>query len=208
MNAVTCGLQPVASGVPQGSILGPILFKIFINALDEGVEGTIIKFADDTKVGGAVASPEGQEALQRDLERLEHWATIAGTKFNQCKCRILHLAWSNTGHKARLGEEWLESSPAGRGLWVLADSRLEGSQRCALAAKGANPTLGCIKHSTPIFLQEVIIPLYAGLLWPPLKPCVQFWAPPLQKDVKDLEYMQRRATKLVTGWKARPVRSG
>ena len=199
VNGATSGWRPVTSGVPQGSILGSVLFNLFISDREAGVECTVSKFADDTKLGGAADSLEGQEALQRDLDRLEHWAITNDIKLNKTKCQILHLGWSNGGHKSKLGEEWLESSPAERGLGVLVDRRLNRSQQGALAAGRANSILGCTKTSVTIGSKEAIIPLYSALVQPHLEYCVQSWAPQFTKDVMVLECIQRRATKLVRG---------
>ncbi|GAB0206073.1 hypothetical protein GRJ2_003072900 [Grus japonensis] len=126
--------------------------------MDNGMECTLSKFANTTKLRGVVDTLEGRDAIQRDLDRLE-----------------------------RLGGEWIESSPEEKDLGVLVDEKLNMSQQCALAAQKANRVLGCIPSSMTSRSREVILPLYSALVRPHLEYCLQLWGPQDKKDMELLE---------------------
>lgn len=148
-------------------MLDPVLFSIFLDDLDNGVECTLSKFTDDTKVGGGADTPGDHAAIQSDLNRLEKWTDRNLTQFSKRKCKVLHLGKNNPRHQYKL-----ENSFAEKDLGVQVDTKLNMKQQCALDTKKAKDVLGCIQRSIASMLNEIIFPLYSvpipGVLCPVL----------------------------------------
>ncbi|GAB0188487.1 cAMP-dependent protein kinase inhibitor alpha [Grus japonensis] len=155
--------------------------------MDSGIGCTLSKFADDTKLCGAVNTLKGRDAIQRDLDRLERWARVNRMKLNKAKCKVLHMGRDNPKHNYRMGGEWIESSHEEKDLGVLVDEKLNMTQQHALVAQKATHILGCIKSSVTSRSREVILPLYSALMRPHLEYCIQFWGPQHKKDIDILE---------------------
>ena len=132
------------SGVPQGSVLGPLLFIIFINDLNLHADAAdlLSKFADDTKVGVYVRGTDDRDRLQLVLNKLVAWSDHWGMKFNVAKCKVVHFGPRNPRFSYTMNGVELEESREEKDLGIIVTDKLSVSTQCAKAAKTANTVLG------------------------------------------------------------------
>ena len=169
-----------------------VLFKNFTSNLDEGIERSLSKFADDIKLGGVADTPEGCATIQQGLDRLESWAERNLMRFKKGKHRVLHLGRNNHMHQYVLGADLLKRSLVEKDLGILGGNMLTVSQQCALVAKKTTVILGCINKSMASRSREVILCLYSALVRLRLEHCVQLRASQLKKDRKLLDRVSER----------------
>ena len=189
--------KSVLSGVPQGSVLGPILLLVYINDLEEGVTGKILKFADDTKLFRKVKEIGDKQNLQDDIDKLVKWSEKWQMLFNFGKCKCLHTGSGNTGMNYEMGGTILSKTVKEKDLGVTMNANMKVSEQCRIAASKGNQVLGMIRRNITYKEKSLIIPLYKAIVRPHLEYCIQAWNPHLRKDVDMLEKIQRRATKLI-----------
>ena len=190
--------RPVISGVPQGSVLGPILFLIYINDLENEIGSNILKFADDTKMFRRVESQEDRHQLQSDLNKLVKWAEKWQMLFNKDKCKCLHIGQANAKNNYLMNNTVLLSTEREKDVGVVVSSDMKVSEQCGIAARKGNQILGLIRRNIAYRDKRLIIPLYMSLVRPHLEYCIQAWRPHMRKDIDKLERVQRRATRLIS----------
>jgi hypothetical protein len=192
----------VTSGVPQGSVVGPLLFAMYVDDLDTLMSGYCLKWADDTKIAHRIHRSHPSlavEDLTLDLESLEEWATTWGMTFNGNKSACLHFGHWNPEHVYRLGGADVPNVQVQRDLGVLISSTLKQEDHCLSKVKKAEQLLGVIRRSFIELDKETFLPLYFALVRPCLEYAVCAWSPHYQRDVDLVERVQKRAVKMVKG---------
>ena len=194
----------VTSGIPQGSVLGPILFIIYINDLPEVVDKntSIFLFADDTKIWRQVENKSDFEQLQRDLSNMVAWSNTWLLKFHPQKCIAMRVGnqtdppqflYNMEGHQ-------LNYSACEKDLGVHIDNKLNFDRHISNAINKANRVMGIAKITFDYMDNEVFQQIFKGLVRPHLEYASSVWSPHLIKQKDAIEAVQRRATKWIPGF--------
>jgi len=137
----------VTSGVPQGSVLGPVLFLIFINDLDSHLVTSLLKFADDSKLFGKVNNDSDRDVIQQDLHSLVEWSDKWQMTFNTEKCKVMHLGKQNKRFDYYMNNQKLGVVNEEKDLGVLITDDLKPSSECRQAYGKASRVLGMISRT-------------------------------------------------------------
>ena len=187
----------VKSGVPQGSVLGPILFLLYINDISNLITTNIKIFADDSKIFGSACNIDEADCIQKDLDALDNWCKVWMLKFNPSKCHVLHIGKNNHKYLYHIGGFLLSSVDDEKDLGIIMSNDLKQYKDVTNKVKKANKMLGMIKRTFSYLDKEILLRLYKAYVRPILEYCQQAMSPYLQKDINEIEKVQRRATKLL-----------
>jgi len=191
------------SGIPQGSVLGPILFVIYINDLPAEVKSRALLFADDTKIYRLIKSIADSKQLQQDLDGVVEWSRKWLLAFNSSKCHVLSLGEIENivhAHYYNMDGVVLEHVFEEKDLGIIVDSQLTFDEHISQKVKKANAMAGLIRRSftylEPMFFKK----LYVAFVRPHLEYGQSIWSPYLHKHINAIEKVQMRATKNVDGF--------
>ena len=202
VNGVKSDWAPVLSGVPQGTVLGPLLFSLYINDISSDIESEIRLFADDCVCYREIKDEEDTMKLQRDIDRLGSWARKWGMRFQPVKCNMMQLTrkWIKKIHASYTLEGTnLENVESIKYLGVTITSDLRWNTHVSNVCTKANRTLGFLRRNLYSCPQEVKEAAYKGLVCPVLDYGSSVWDPPGVVLQEELENVQKRAARFVTG---------
>ena len=184
---------PVSLGVPQGSVLGPILFLLYINDLPDNVQSQVRLFADDTAVYLSIHSPNNSANLQKDLDRLQEWEAQWDMEFNPGKCQVCHITRSRNPIKSTytMHNKTLETVSSARYLGVDMSTDLSFNTHMNRITSNANKSLGFIKRNIKTKHKGVREAAYKTIVRPQLEYASTTWSPYTQNQSQKIEMVQR-----------------
>ena len=198
---------PVTSGIPQGSVLGPILFVLYINDLPDLVDSDAFLFADDTKVYRIITDTADSGVLQSDLNKLDKWSDTWLIKYNASKCKHMNIGGKSTNmvkSKYELNGQELETVTLEKDIGLYIDEKLSFENHICEKVKKANSMFGMIRRNFQFLDEDMFIPLYKTYVRSHLDFASSVWAPYKIKHIEQLESVQRRATKQIPGYRDMP----
>ena len=198
VDGVTSETTTVVSGVPQGTVLGPILFLCHINDLPDSVVSQVRLFADDCLLYREIKTFQDHQILQNDLKQLEAWASAWGMRFNAKKCYILSVKQTSS-YMYSLDNTILKSVPNNPYLGVLLSSDLQWSDHINKITKKANSTLGFLRRNLRRCPPQCRLNAYLSLVRSTLEYGAIVWNPYKKQDIDAIERIQRAAARFITG---------
>ena len=190
---------PVSSGVPQVSVLGPILFLLYINDLPDNLQSQVRLFADDTAVYLTVQGKNDSDRLQRDLDYLQEWEVKWDMEFNPSKCQVIHITRSRNPikNKYMMHGQILDSVDNARYLGVDIADDLNFSQHVNRITSNAMKSLGYLKRNIKPNHSGKREAAYKTIVRPQLEYASTVWSPYTKKDIYKVEMIQRRSIRWI-----------
>ena len=200
VGGVGSGSAPVSSGVPQGTVLGPLMFLLYINDIGENIKSNIKLFADDCLLYRSINSEDDTESLQEDLNHLIRWSDKWQMSFNSTKCYELKVTRKTNpiAYNYNINGVALKPVEEHPYLGVHLAKDLKWNVHVAKTAKKANSTLGFIRRNLGKCSQDVKERAYNALVRPHMEYATAAWDPYTKKNIEELEKIQRRAARFVT----------
>ncbi|MCP3680120.1 MAG: reverse transcriptase family protein, partial [Gammaproteobacteria bacterium] len=190
--------KEVTSGVPQGSVLGPIMFVVYVNDMVQGVESYISLFADDAKIMKKIEDTGSQEGLQKDLNKIYKWSREWEMEFNAKKCKVLEMGKSRRRPKGKysMGGEVLQEATEEKDLGVTIQDSLSPEKHINRITGMAYKMVVNMRMAFHYLDEEMVKTLIKSFIRPQLEYAAVVWAPHKKKHNMKLERIQRAATKM------------
>jgi hypothetical protein len=203
INGSSSEWDKVLSGVPQGSVLGPILFVIFINDLPTYVLSRLLLYADDSKIYRIVKELADQVTLQTDLHYMQLWADKWQQRFHPDKLKYMVISnkRQSTERVYYVGTCKVEKSKAEKDIGVIIDDKLNFKTHIMKQIKKANSMVGGIRRAFRFLDEEMFRMLYKSLVRPHVETSVSVWNPHTSELINAIESVQNRATKMIPGYR-------